>query len=508
MVRKTTFLCMLLLLFVGFVSCRDEAPKNELELLSAQGRNIDVSPQATELEVIVNTDYAAWTSSVNAGWVRLSQDGNRLKLKVIANPYPGARTAQVVVLAGGKSESLSINQRGSDTPFVVDQEHAVIDRFALEGNLYVETYIRSWSAESDVDWIEAVAIPHEGRIAVSVKEFQAEGQRTGTITLRGLSEQGQAVVTIVQHGKQRYILPLIAWGESINAILGPEQEQRRHTIKAVPSPATALNPQVYRYYTLSTDNNLFPEIHYETLNLSDKFVYRAVLAVKDPATLRSSEFIAYLGSQGYEPEVVATSNSSTFTHTYINRQNKTRACLQVTSSGQQVFFVPVIDQPSAQPSLASLSLGLTDFHKATPEDVRVYEVARGSELDSFKSSSESKKAGQPVSIYHAEAPFYLHTYIYKERPSAQDSTVMEPRLYQSSHILNNLSQVFYKWGDLYLVTKEFSDLMAKEGFVLVEYDSYTYLYVNRDKQLLLWLKTQYWRDGEKPSYNVIPLYKS
>lgn len=506
MKQKNSIVSIFLLLLVAWTSCRDEAPGGSLEIHSSLGKEISLSSQATTFEVEVRTDYSAWSSSTNVDWLSLSQEGNKLSLSVRANAYPTSRVAQVLVLAGGKTQALTVVQSGSDTPFVVASDQLEISRWGESGDIHVDTYVKDWTVQSDADWVHATAVPHEGRIAVVVDAFDEEGERSATLTLTGVSNKVQGTITIKQKGKERYILPYIAWGQDIAKVMSFERGERRSTLTATPSPPTALNPQSYRYYTYKTNHDLFPEVHYETMELSDKFVFRAILTAKDASTLRSEEFIAYLKSQGYEPEVVRTRNTGNFVHTYINQSNKTRASLQVDSKGQRIFFFPVVEQPSAMPTLSSLSLGLTDFHKATPENVSLWEKNRGSVYDSYKSQTESKKASIIAEIYHGVSPFYTHTYIFAEKASESDSTQMVKLLAQSSHILNDLGTVFYQWGDLYLVTKEFSDLMEREGFILVENDSYSYLYVNPDKQLLLWVKTTYWRDGQKPMYNVIPMY--
>lgn len=505
MKQKIT-ISLLFLLLVSLASCKDDLQEGNLEVLSPLGKDIVLTSQSTSVEVEVRTNHASWTSSTNANWVLLFQEGNKLSIQVKANVYPSSRSAQVIVLSGGKSEVLTLEQAGSTTPFIVSSDQIVLGRWADSGDIHVDTYLKEWMVESNADWIRATAVPHENRIAVVVDAFEQEGERIATLTLSASAGKIKGTITIVQKGRERYILPYIAWGQDISAIMTSERGERRSELIAVPAPPSALNPQPYRYYTYKTNHPLFPEVHYETLELSDQFVFRAIMTAQDASILRSEEFIAYLKAQGYEPEVTLLKNSGNFVHTYINKDKKTRACLQVDSKGQRIFFVPVVEQPSTLPTLPTLSLGMTDFRKATPEDVRSWEEGRQSSYDAYKSTSESKTAGMPVEIYHAVAPFYTHTYIFSEKASTEDPTKVIKQLAQSSHILNDLGLVFYKWGDLYLVTKEFAALMAQEGFVLVEYDSYTYLYLNRDKQLLLWMKTSYWRDGQKPSFNIIPLY--
>ncbi|MDD7438893.1 MAG: BACON domain-containing protein [Bacteroidales bacterium] len=501
---KLGFFVLFLALMASLSSCKNELFEGRLQINPSPSEQIEASSQSSDLRFEVQTDYPTWVSSANVEWLSLTQESNALLIHINANPYPTIRTAQVVIVAGGLSETITVVQQGNDSPFVVKSDHIFINQWGDEGDIHVDTYLRDWTVESNAEWLKATAMPHEARIVVVVDPFEEEGRRVGTLTISA-STGISSTITIEQTGKERYIMPIFAWGKDINGIIATERG-RRNTLVSVPSPPTALSSEPYRYYSFKTKNELFPQIHYETMNLSDQFVFRAVLAAKSAETLRSEDYIAYLKSQGFEPEIVATSNAKTFTHTYINKGLKIRASLQVDKNGQRVFFFPVIEQPGSMPTINTLDLGNLDFHEATPEDISNWEKARQSVYDAIQSSTESKKAGRVIEIYHAMAPFYLHTYIFDQKPSSEEPGKVDNYLAQSSHILDNLSYVYHKWGDLYLVTREFSDLLEREGFQLVEYDSYTYLYLNRERQLLLWFTTNYWRDGQRPSFNVIPLY--
>jgi len=132
---------------------------NSLEI-SRNEYNFGVMGGTTEITVKVGSK-SEYNVTPDAGWITTAKNGDKLTIKVSANPDGESRKGKITITSCGMFEYFNITQEGCRISLSVenaefDKETDTISITAEENTFAIipSTNYSSWSVESDSDWIE------------------------------------------------------------------------------------------------------------------------------------------------------------------------------------------------------------------------------------------------------------------------------------------------------------------------------------------------------------------
>lgn len=478
-------------------ACQQDVREEPFLRLSEQtAESLRLSSEATEQYVTVETNQGSWQAVCHADWLSVSQPkSSTLALSVQRNDGTEARTAEVVILAGGLSRKVRIVQAGQSPSLVVDQQEYHFGQWAEEFDIAVNTSTNDWQVVSSADWLQVEAQPHLSRMVVRVEANSTYDARQGTLTLTYAGGTAPVEVHVYQAAQMSYYFPFCEWGKNFETF-GKSELARRSLL--VDSPAEAQQVSAAKpFYIFETGSKLFPFVKYEMLNIPTRsFLFRIIMLAANDGVVRSDEFASFVQQAGYV-QATRYTTSDGYRELYINSTAGIRLQVTVKGTSAELCFTPVIAQPQAYPTLSSLYLGNTDFGTANKAAVRQSEESNGSEYSSYWTSTYVQRTKSNVVVYLGREPYYMHSYIFTSKHI----------LRQSSHFTDDLHLGMYKYANLYYLTREFEELLAREGFRLLDVNTLdnSYIYVNTDRSLGLWIYNASWNDEPVLAYNVLPI---
>lgn len=480
----------ILFLALGLMaSCQDNQEEVATLAISPEDyENVHLPPEASQKTFIIEASTQKWSAMSNSEWVKVEAKGKELLLSIDENFDYKQRYAQVIVIGAGKQLTIGLRQDASEHVFGSDLHDIEIDQFGGQQILDVTTHVKNWEVSTQADWFTVKAIPYLDKIEINIKENTEVQPRKGSFTISG--EGKSKTINILQNAAQEYILPFFEWGKNFDDVSVLESS-RRSELQMIPNPS---DPSA-SYYRFGTKSEKFPYIDYETMNSSDKFIYRITLGAKNSDVLESQEFMDFFTQQGYEKELGGQISIS-YNHVYRNDKLKNRAIITVGNNTATITFVPIIEQDQDFPSLSSLYYGYLDFGVGTPKDLKAHEKNEGGYYDAYKSAVQSRKSKLKMEIYHGASPFFARSYIFD--PNSE-------KLMQTQYIFDTLNIGLFEYGGLTFLTREFHELLTKEGFVITSYDSKSYIYTNTEKNLQIGIRMVTWNEKHVLSYNLFPI---
>lgn len=427
--------CLLLCVLMTLGGCTKSEDVVETTLKLSQPK-ILLPKEKNEAVVEVTTNAPEWTAFAESSWIEVSRDGHKLVVHAAANEGVKARTGIVKVLAGSLVQALSVEQTAADVVLSPMTETQELDQWGGEISIYVDANTADWEATTDVDWI--TLDPHNIRntLIVSVDENITEEAREGTISF---VHAGTVLSTCVvkQSAKLTFLMPAPKFMVKINEVRSFEGKRRSDIVKI---PDGFVNSTLWGFRTKS---ELFPTIEYEFIG--ERYMSAKVIA-KDKKTFTENVegLKEFLLSNGFvEGEVKDT---------YMNDELEMSA--KINTTFRRVDFVFEPHQPEPYPTFSELPLGPESFCIGDEELIAEFERKMGGTLNEERSRKN-------YLFYNATAPWLHRAY---ELQAKTGQMVMS---------IPNIHQAVFMVGDHSFVTKEFKELMAKEGFV---YDEYVHTY--------------------------------
>lgn len=469
MKRPFRLLGLLSFLLLAY-SCQNEGFEELDRLELTTQADVKSSAEATEQIVGVETNYSKWVAVSKASWLTATPAGKNLVLQFEANPSLQSRSTEVVLTAGGMTKTLKVVQAGqTNLALELDGVGEVLDltKTATQRRFLVRTNAEVWTVSSDADWLSAEAAPANAELLVRVTENATTTTRVGRLTFT--AEGKTSTLQVRQEGKIHFLLPYSEWGknladiEALEAARGSMQQSSPNETNRIP------------YYTYKTQSVAFPTVRYEFMDYGDSFLYATALQAANPDLVYSSEFRQWLNEQGFVRVTHASVTSGSIEYIHSAKRLKLytyahKLTNDAPTNTGMVYIVPLYSQPSRQPALSSLDLGLSTFGTSTLADVEDWESRNGGHYDAEFTNNIG------IRFWFAEAPFYGRGYFFSEGAAQADGTkplLMSEKLY----IYYDYSQFLYLYGAIAYPTNEFIELARRYGYILDRYDPVRRWYV-------------------------------
>ena len=145
------------------VICKGGIPENndldkmirECTTLSVSENNIQFeaySSPAKSVKVKTNADSFRVNSSED--WCNAFRKGNTVSVTCKRNDTPNSRTANISVIADGKTVSFEVSQRGGQLEFEAQPDSVHFSKMSERVEIAIFTNATSWQVDSVPDWIE------------------------------------------------------------------------------------------------------------------------------------------------------------------------------------------------------------------------------------------------------------------------------------------------------------------------------------------------------------------
>lgn len=492
--KTTKFLWGLLSSLWLLTSCQQEQVDTTSWLKVDANDVIQLESGTSETIIPVSTSDGRWAATCNASWLEAKQVGNNLLINATSNESLETRHAQIIVTSGTMSKSLLIEQTGYPS-LVVETSPTKIVFGQPQGEMRVllKTNAQSWTVENTADWLEVVALERVGELVLRAKANETIQTRTADLVITVPNHQ--YTLKVKQKGKLHFFLPVFAWGKNLDDII-PQERSRGSRITITPNPQA--NPRIPDY-TFTTISKAFPQVKYEFLSYGDKLLYATTL-LGEATLIYSQEFLDFLKEEGFERVTPETQTSGLIK--FIHKGNHTELYIYALTDKKTkklqgyVSCRPIVEQPQAMPTLDNLNLGIQRFGEATKKDVEDWETTQGGKYDAEFSSLFG------IPFYFVPDPFYARGYFFDkkdEQDPKSDDVVSEYIVFYEDY-----TKGFYRFGAMDYITREFNELMQREGFQLSFYNpsSRGYVYSNPQKHINIITRTMNLRKGPMLRMNI------
>ncbi len=465
-----------------------------LRLANGVSETLVFGATSAEQQIDYETNQSHCETYSSASWVEVSQPATgSLRLSVQANPEPHTRKAEVTIIAGSLQRKIYVEQAGAASTVSMLQEAYTYGPWGATYEVFVNATVQDWTLSMpENDWLKITAEPHLQRILFTLSENRAFDPRE--LEVRLTHSTGEIPITITQQAALKYIMPFFEWGKDYDSF-DDKEKARKSVFVQGPTAATQLS-DASPFYIYETGARLFPFVKYEMQDLSGRMMYRIILLPANSQVVRADEFDAYLQEQGFDVFVDADVTLTNYIKAYQNDEKKTTAVVIVKGNQAEVVFTPVVEQSQDYATLDSITLGYTAFGTARLADVKAYEEGIGGQHSPTWSAIYKRQTGANIEIFLSGPPYYSRSYVFTSR-----------RLSQTIFFADKLEVGLYRYANLYFLTRELKDLLAREGYLLYEMDTKTstYTYVHLDKRIALKFYYGKWNGQGVLAYNVIPI---
>lgn len=486
--------CLLLL-----SSCLREKEPLVPELSLSVPDLLEVQSEKSETIITVKTNMPQWAAVSNAPWLSVIKLANNLVLNAESNTTGSPREAQVLVISGGSGRTLKVVQvAGGTLAFELLPSDCSISKDGGELRLIAQTPLEDWSATTASDWLQVIALPRQGLLLLKAEANPESAHREAEIKI--MSGSLSKSIMITQHGQSNYAEPFNLFGKDLEDVDKLERVRGSKLIRSAEAPSYE-DPYGTPDYTYKVAfSPLFESIRYEFVNYGSETLYCTTLVGKagSESLTKRADLLAWLSERGYTksnrpstPRVLVFENTGTRTELHIlikkveDEKNPQNILIQ-----DLFVFRPLAAQPAPMQTLKELMLGPDGAPGTlTVGEVTAWEAQNGGHYD--KEFSENYVENP---FFFAEAPFYGRLYFREtdevgdlvgyddEEETDKDVKVVEYRYFYLDYKVG-----FYSYAGMYYPTREFEDLLKKNGFSPTFYnpESRDYYYTNQEKGIRL-----------------------
>lgn len=376
----------LLTLLPALGSCKQAAELEETSLTLSQ-QQLHFTSAATEQSISVQTTAERWSylSPQEFSWFTLSHEGNKLKVKVSANPQATERTGVIAISSGGVQERLIIKQDAGAAQLSSQESSITIPQRGGSQAVSIHSNGSGLKAElaSAADWLTITSV-QEDRILLEAKPNTEKATRSVKLIL----SLGNAIqeLEVNQLGTVSYYLPLDMYPAPLSEVL--RYEQARGSVLASVTPNTQTKQTSYHF--LST-NPYISAIDYSLYTQDTHSYYSARISSGHTELYKDNpDFARWLEAQGFKKESEQklkeelvqhyTKESSQYALS-IHYLNAGGVVLELQYAGKQQQAQATFSTVPMQQQLTRLGNRQLGRLGAARSEVRSYEEAQGSTLD-------------------------------------------------------------------------------------------------------------------------------
>lgn len=486
--KKTIVPLFLSGILLCLFSCAKE-DEFELPTLVLSENNVTFSKGADERGISVTTNQSNWIASSpqEGDWLSLMQEGNILKVKVTENKMGVERTSHIVVNANGATGKVEVRQSAADVVFDVMPTAIYLPQMGGEKIVDVTTNSTSYeiTTSEEVGWLKI--FKHDEDIKLVAERNDTYQKREVKLYAKSGSETRE--ITVSQSGIQRYILPINpGMPQDVHKIMEFELGRGSYLREYQSAmPAYGLEEM----YTFITPSPIFTLIQYcspdgaapsQIITIGDGV--NAVEAVKDKA------FDKFLTDNGY-----VRSNSES-DREYTNEKELMSLKVYISekpgNQGVNLTFKPITKQIGEYKTFDKLPyypLDLLQKVNMKVPEIEQFEKKAGSKeeertYNEYKKSEVSqlqymlKENADPTAAYGRIHIFYT-TDKDGKAPEKLGSVQIGALLFKDTNL------GLWKYGNKWIVTKEFQKKLGEEGFSFLRSANNTHFFARERDHLLI-----------------------
>ena len=486
--KKTIVPLFLSGILLCLFSCAKE-DEFELPTLVLSENNVTFSKGADERGISVTTNQSNWIASSpqEGDWLSLMQEGNILKVKVTENKMGVERTSHIVVNANGATGKVEVRQSAADVVFDVMPTAIYLPQMGGEKIVDVTTNSTSYeiTTSEEVGWLKI--FKHDEDIKLVAERNDTYQKREVKLYAKSGSETRE--ITVSQSGIQRYILPINpGMPQDVHKIMEFELGRGSYLREYQSAmPAYGLEEM----YTFITPSPIFTLIQYcspdgvapsQIITIGDGV--NAVEAVKDKA------FDKFLTDNGY-----VRSNSES-DREYTNEKELMSLKVYISekpgNQGVNLTFKPITKQIGEYKTFDKLPyypLDLLQKANVKVPEIEQFEKRAGSKeeertYNEYKKSEVSqlqymlKENADPTAAYGRIHIFYT-TDKDGKAPEKLGSVQIGALLFKDTNL------GLWKYGNKWIVTKEFQKKLGEEGFSFLRSANNTHFFARERDHLLI-----------------------
>ncbi|MBR8807032.1 BACON domain-containing protein [Porphyromonas levii] len=477
-----------------FASCTPKDTEVEEATLSLSATAVTIANAGGEAQAItVTTNQAKWNAISNVEWLKTKIAGNTLTIVATPNQSGADRAAEVLVVAGATSEKISVVQSAADIVLEVSPENIVVTNAGETKLISVKSNSATWTLDIDEAasaWIKKTVFKDFIQLDIAPNDGAA---RETKIYAKSGKTQKEITVQQAGMGNNKFVLPYLVADAKQYDLISYETKMGSFLLGYSPKtdgvpmfgiPAKGAN------YTFATSSEIFPSVFYLFDTDTDRVKVVEYVATKlDTKGLETEGFVNFLKENGFEnakyddksKRINGTHKDSRFTIIVADSKEKKAIVHFNAPKPQQDKEYPTFDKFPYDNSYMLFDLQYTAK--------KVEEVEQVAKSKKVKFARDDKNKGyDKINIYEVDAALHpLHTryYFFENDKKGTDG---KP--------LNNVSELLVIWnktslgaweynGGKFFLTKEFIELLEKEGFVFLKEANGLDFYYNATKKLMV-----------------------
>lgn len=439
--------------------------------LSLSTEAITLAAEASETSVTVQSSSSDWSAVAEAEWLTISRSAEGFVAKATANIGASSRSSAIKVFTEGVSKTIAVTQTAASNTLQLVTSSELVSFLARNSEFYLKTNIETSRLEvkSTADWLKAQLDPTSNKVSFSVEENLANEERRASIEFSYAGQPISESFTVIQEAKPIYYLPNPQWGATAAQVRSFE-EARGNPVTRLPNGFGSGWGFKTRSNEFSYIEYLFSSQKYYIARLYTSQSYKNKAFGEDEAKL-----IKFFEGQGF---VKSTTESDTYYS--VSKEMTVKFVRSVTqSSGLTPYLEYTIHsvQPRELPTLKIEDfLGLyNDFDGDKnkyifPTSTEAYESGKGSTVN-----TRYTKAGRMV--YDTKTPNLIRFYAYSNTTSI---------IHTVSSVIDKIDYVFFRdrLGNMVL-TQEFKELMAANGFENTVKETDMFIFINSTRKMRL-----------------------
>ncbi len=473
-----------LLLLVGLLlpSCHQDSIPEPVVIEIAPSGVITLPREASAQEVSIRTNRDSWHFIKSAEWLEVSQSGSTLLIKASANEATESRSAEIVIVSGDSQEKLLIDQAGASSLISTSVSAIETNQWGGSYTVDVVSNLKDWRVETSESWITVTPIPAMSEIRISIAEHESREGRMGKIYLSDAHGRGLHEITIHQSGTLYYVLPYLGFIDSSEQVREFELARRSETFTVLDG---IFNLYLWGYKTQSP---AFSLVTYMTFNGRYK---TSKVFCTNPALFRDLREL-----QGQKTFLIQQGFVQQSDLIFVHPELEVVAEIRKDDSSPHVAYTYQPKQPQAMPSMDSFPYRYANFGAGALEHINAWETANGGVFNADRSIVD--QAGDTRNIYWfdvAKAPVFASIY--------NVSTADTPHTMSASFVLlTDRSLVYFVHKNSLFLTKEFKELMAREGFTYVGDTGPAHHFIHYDRGLNVMVSYVQLSDIDEPKVQL------
>lgn len=475
-------------LLIGMLtSCAPKDDGPEEATLSLSATSVTIPNAGGEAQAItVTTNQVKWNAISNADWIKTTVSGNSLQIVAMPNEAGKDRAAQVLVVAGSTSEKVEVIQTAADISLEVSPETIVVPNSGASKLISVKSNSGAWTLDIDEAaqaWIKQNVFNDMIELEIAANDGEPREAK-----LYAKSGTLQKEITVQQAGKGAgFHTPLLTNSYPTQyQLLSYEKEQGSFLMSySAPSaglPSWGIPPSGAMYefvtsceflptltYIFNYEGSYLETIQYVSTLSFEKFKETGYIEFveKDLGYTLDKSGEIYKGTKE-----VTDPKGNVLKYKLLIGEAKGKAAVVF-----QMPTPPDPEQPKAYPTYGEVPLDNMLVHVATPtkvgwkiDDVKKYEADNNGTLEAEKKDPKDNIKYASFNV-KSTLPLMHQYWFVSSEDKGRDSQIGQ--LDALGQLDADFNRVFWKEetkGSYYL-TKEFKELMEKNGYEFVAFQT-------------------------------------